>query len=166
MNNKYTAFCLIGLILSMLMPVGAQSGGTFVIQKSVVAGGGGASSGGAFVETGTIGQPVAGATSAGGGFSVSGGFWTIGAVPASNVTISGRVLTSDGAGLKNASVTLMNSQGVSMRVITTSFGSFTFLNVATGDSYLVTVVSKRFRFAQKNLFVTDNVSNFDFIGLE
>ena len=143
-----------------------QSGGTFVIQKSVIAGGGGTASGGTFVATGTIAQPVSGTSSAGGTFVLAGGFWGGSVAPATSVTVSGKVFTSDGSGLKNAVVTLMNSQGISTRVITTPFGNYVFNNVATNDSYLITVVSKRFRFAQKNLFVTDNVSNFDFIGLE
>ena len=157
-------YCFVTLFISpSALP---QSGGTFVLQKSVIAGGGGGSLGGAFIVNGTIGQPVAGITSSGGVFGLSGGFWGGGSAPATSVTVSGRVFTSDGSGLKNAVVILMNSQGVSTRVITTTFGNYTFNNVATNDSYLITVVSKRFRFAQKNLFVTDNVQNLDFVGLE
>ena len=167
MRNQADRFIAILLVLLCWATIiEAQSGGTFTITKSVVAGGGGTASGGTFVATGTIAQPVSGTSSTGGTFVLSGGFWGGSVAPATSVTVSGKVFTSDGSGLKNAVVTLMNSQGVSTRVITTTFGNYTFNNVATNDSYLVTVVSKRFRFAQKNLFVTDNVSNFDFIGLE
>ncbi len=50
-----------------------QSGGSYNITQSVIAGGGGASSGGSYGETGLIGQSVVGASS-GGQYSVEGGF--------------------------------------------------------------------------------------------
>src|SRR5438094_1473882 len=53
----------------------AQSGGTFVMQKSAIAGGGDRSTGGSFIVNGTIGQTVAGTQSVGGTFSVQTGFW-------------------------------------------------------------------------------------------
>ncbi|HQR36511.1 MAG TPA: Ig domain-containing protein, partial [Blastocatellia bacterium] len=51
----------------------AQSGGSYTITQSVIAGGGGASSGGSYAETGLIGQSGVGASS-GGQYSVEGGF--------------------------------------------------------------------------------------------
>lgn len=59
----------------MFGPALPQSGGSFEIRKSVIAGGGGRSAGGAFVADGTVGQSVAGTTSTGGTFSIGGGFW-------------------------------------------------------------------------------------------
>jgi hypothetical protein len=53
----------------------AQSGGTFTITKSVIAGGGGHSTGGTFTLDGTIGQAVAGTTSTGAPFTMISGFW-------------------------------------------------------------------------------------------
>ncbi|HEV8590991.1 MAG TPA: VCBS repeat-containing protein, partial [Pyrinomonadaceae bacterium] len=55
--------------------VAAQSGGTFTITKSVIAGGGGHAAGGTFTIDGTIGQAVAGGPVTGGTFSVNSGFW-------------------------------------------------------------------------------------------
>ena len=52
-----------------------QSGGTFTITKSVIAGGGGRTTGGTFTLDGTIGQSVAGTNSTGGTFSLISGFW-------------------------------------------------------------------------------------------
>ena len=57
-----TLVSIFGIILLPLLAV-AQSGGTFVIQKSVIAGGGGSGSGGTFTMNGTIGQSFAGTTS-------------------------------------------------------------------------------------------------------
>ncbi len=46
-----------------------------------IAGGGGTSTNGPFALSGTIGQPDAGAAMSGGSFSVTGGFWSVQAVP-------------------------------------------------------------------------------------
>ncbi|MBS1786104.1 MAG: hypothetical protein JST85_00175 [Acidobacteria bacterium] len=51
----------------------AQSGGSYNITQSVIAGGGGASASGSYSETGVIGQSVVGASS-GGQYAVEGGF--------------------------------------------------------------------------------------------
>src|SRR5690349_20461911 len=72
---KRTVSLLFGLAL-LISPTMSQSGGTFVIQKSVIAGGGDHSTGGTFILDGTIGQAVAGTQSSGGSFNVVGGFWT------------------------------------------------------------------------------------------
>jgi len=55
----------------------AQStGGDFELVKSTIDSGGGVSSGGAFLLTGTIGQPDASQqTAMGGEYSLAGGFW-------------------------------------------------------------------------------------------
>jgi hypothetical protein len=52
----------------------AQTGGRYELNWSTIDGGGGTSSGGAYVLTGTIGQPDA-AWSAGGNYELLGGFW-------------------------------------------------------------------------------------------
>jgi hypothetical protein len=71
-------FCCATLLLTTAAR--AQSGGIFDLSWNTIDGGGGTSSGGAFVLSGTIGQPDAGPTMTGtssGGvvFSLSGGFW-------------------------------------------------------------------------------------------
>ena len=151
----------------MLMPIFAQSGGTFLMQKSVIAGGGGNSAGAAFVLDGTIAESVAGATSSGGTFQLGGGFWGGSAAPAANVTISGRVFASDGlTGLRNASVTLTDSQGVVRTATTSSFGFYSFDNVAPGFAYTMRISSRRFRYQSQTVVPTGDLANVDFIGLE
>src|SRR5438552_16040691 len=55
----------------------AQSGGPYLIEKSVIASGGGSSSCGQFFVEGTLGQPVVtGATLLGQPYVIYGGFWT------------------------------------------------------------------------------------------
>lgn len=88
-------------------------------------------------------------------------------VAASNVTISGRVLTSSGQGIANARVALNNSIGALIAVVTTnSFGAYTFNNVpAGGANYIVEVPSKRYVFNEQNISVTDHVTNLNFIDI-
>ena len=153
-------------LLMMCSIAGAQSGGNFTIAKSVIAGGGGSSSGGTFVVDGTIGQSAAGTTSNGGTFAVTGGFWGGTAAPVTSVMISGRVTTPFGQGLRNAVVNLIDGQGVRRFATTSSFGIYVFDQVATGQTYTMTVNSKRYRFSPQFVSVQGTLTNIDFMGLE
>ncbi len=82
------------------------------------------------------------------------------------VSVSGRVTTPDGRGLRNATVTLTDSLGVSRSVTTSSFGFYTFGNVPVDAAYVIGVSSRLYRFASRNLVVNDNLTNVDFVGLE
>ncbi|MGQ0541596.1 MAG: hypothetical protein ACT4O9_07080, partial [Blastocatellia bacterium] len=57
----FISLCLC--VSAVKFTASAQTGGTFTITKSVIAGGGGRTAGGAFTVDGTIGQSVAGTTS-------------------------------------------------------------------------------------------------------
>ncbi len=103
------------------------------------------------------------------GFSVSQAakFTVFGqATASSNFTVSGRVLTPDGRGLKNANVILTDAPGVSRRVTTNSFGIYTFDSVPSGGNYTVSVTSKLYRFAMQNILVTGDLANINFVGQE
>lgn len=155
------------LILSLTPAVTLmQSGGTFAIQKSVVAGGGGRSAGGNFILDGTIGQSLAGRTSTGGPFELTGGFWGGSAAPVSLVTVSGRVTTPSGLPFRNAVVSLIDSKGGRRIATTGSLGVYIFENVASGESYTMTVTSKRYRFTPRFQLVQGTLTNIDFTGLE
>ena len=66
----------------------AQSGGSYTVTQSVIAGGGGTSANGATNVTGSIGQSAA-VTASGGSYTVSGGFWGGGAsVQCSVITVN------------------------------------------------------------------------------
>ncbi len=82
------------------------------------------------------------------------------------VSVSGRVLTSDGRGLRNAMVSISDSNGVARTATTSSFGFYFFDNILTGGPYTIRVSSRLFRFAPRTLQVTGNVSDADFVGLE
>ena len=82
------------------------------------------------------------------------------------VTVSGRVTTPDGRGLRNAIVALTDSQGVRQTATTSSFGLYTITGVRSGEQYAIGVNTKRYRFTPQNLNITDSLANVDFVGLE
>jgi hypothetical protein len=86
--------------------------------------------------------------------------------PPSTATISGRVLRPAGQALANARVFLTDQAGNRVFVTTSSFGIFSFNNVATGQTYFLTVASKRFRYAPQTLTVNGNISGLELVGLE
>jgi hypothetical protein len=90
-------------------PAPLQSGGTFEIKPSVIAGGGGTSSNGTTRIDGTIGQAVLG-TSTGGTFSLLGGFWQAQQQPQFSATVSGTITNCANAtppGISNVSVSIV-----------------------------------------------------------
>ena len=82
------------------------------------------------------------------------------------VTVSGKVVTSDGRGLRNATVSMTDSLGVSRTATTSSFGFFTFANVTTGGQYVFRVQSRSYRYPPVTVTVIDNLTLPDFVGLE
>jgi len=135
----------------------AQTGGQYEIKKSVISNGGGQSDGAPYSVTGTAAQASAGVSSSGGGFGVRGGFWQPNLAPtAANVSVSGQVLTASGQGIRNARMTLTNSTGTTRTAITSSFGYYSFDEVEVGQTYVVSVRSKRFQFANNTQVVSVN----------
>lgn len=81
-------------------------------------------------------------------------------------TVDGRVLTSDNRGLRNATVSITDSQNVTRTATTSSFGFFSFDNVRTGELYTFRISSRFFRFAPRNVQIDGNLTLGDFVGLE
>lgn len=81
-------------------------------------------------------------------------------------TVSGRVLTSDLRGLRNATISMTDSNNVVRTTTTSSFGFFSFDNVATGQQYAFRVQSRLFRYAAVNITVNDALTLPDWVGLE
>jgi hypothetical protein len=81
-------------------------------------------------------------------------------------TVSGRVLTPDGRGLRNSVVSITDANLVRRTVTTSSFGFYSFDNVVTGQTYTMRVASKLYRFTSRTIDVNDNLTNVDFFGLE
>ena len=95
--------------------------------------------------------------------------WGIGLLypTAADVSISGRVLTADGRGIVNAIVTLRNQAGEIRTVQTGSFGYYAFDGVASGQDYVISVISRRFRFEQPErlISVADDITGLDLTAL-
>lgn len=82
------------------------------------------------------------------------------------VAISGRVTTPSGLGLRNAVVSLIDQNGMRRTAATSSFGIYSFATVMPGQTYTITVSSKRYRYSPVNMPVNDTITNLDFVGLE
>ncbi|MBP6002942.1 MAG: carboxypeptidase regulatory-like domain-containing protein [Pyrinomonadaceae bacterium] len=87
---------------------------------------------------------------------------------AAEVSLAGRVTTADGRGIRNAVMVLSgNSLTQPMRVVTGSFGYYKFDGLEAGETYVVTVNSKRFMFSVPSRVVNlpDSITDLDFIAL-
>ncbi len=81
-------------------------------------------------------------------------------------SVSGRVTTPTGVGLRNAAVSITDSLGNRRTATTSSFGFYQFDNVATGDNYTLRVSSRLYRFQSRTMQVNGDLTNVDFVGLE
>jgi hypothetical protein len=84
---------------------------------------------------------------------------------APDISVLGRVLTPDGRGLRNAQVRIVDSAGIVRATMTSSFGQYRFDNVRPGSSLVISVVSRRYRFAPK-VFAADAIAAIDLVGSE
>lgn len=80
---------------------------------------------------------------------------------AAGVDVAGRVLTAEGAGLRNAIVTLTDSRGVTRTSRSSSFGNYSFEDVRVGETYILGVNSKRYVFTPRTIQVLDEVTGLD-----
>jgi hypothetical protein len=96
------------------------------------------------------------------------GGWGIELLPstASGVEVSGRVLTAEGRGLRNAKVTITDSMGNQRTATTGSFGYYRFEDVEVGSTYVMGVTSNRYRFSQRLVQVFDTLTEVDFTPSE
>ncbi|MBK7393710.1 MAG: carboxypeptidase regulatory-like domain-containing protein [Chloracidobacterium sp.] len=86
---------------------------------------------------------------------------------AADVSIGGRVLTAGGRGIRGAFVTVTGNSLVSPINVTTGVnGRYTVPGLTAGETYVVTVRSRRFFFDQPSRVITlnDNVADADFVG--
>lgn len=84
-----------------------------------------------------------------------------------DLSIGGRILTSGGAGIRNALVTISGGNLPAPKTVQTgSFGSYNFSGLPSGSSYTVTVTTKRYVIAQASRTVSTatGVNNLDFVA--
>ncbi|QYO65850.1 carboxypeptidase-like regulatory domain-containing protein [Leptolyngbya sp. 7M] len=162
---KATKFFIV--LLSLCIPVAAQTGGQFVITQSVIAGGGAASDdgpGGQFTLTGTIGQSVAGVRSFGSIYRIQSGFWRSDLAPTSaSISIIGRVVSELDQPVNRASVRITNLRGVSRSAITNTFGYFMFEEIPVGESYVVEYSARGFLSGSQVIVPMEDISDLKII---
>ena len=84
---------------------------------------------------------------------------------AAGAPISGRVTTADGRGIVNAAITITgNSLQQPKRVKTSSFGYYFIDGLQAGETYVVTINSKRYTFSvpSRVISLNDSVGDIDF----
>lgn len=97
-------------------------------------------------------------------FDINDANFTITAATAAAVTVSGRALTAEGRGLRGARVTITDSNGMARTTFTGSFGRFRFEDVAPGQTYIVSIGSRRFNFTPQIVQVNDNIDDLHFVA--
>jgi CSLREA domain-containing protein len=95
------------------------------------------------------------------GFSPTALFVDIGAyekqIPtAASASINGRVTTASGRGIRNVRMSLTNQTGETSFAITNSFGYYRFQDLPVGETYILSVNSKRYSFAEPTRVISFN----------
>jgi hypothetical protein len=85
---------------------------------------------------------------------------------AASVTVGGRVKTADGRGIRNVIVTITFPSGEQRSVVSGALGYYRFSDVPAGETYVFTVVAKRYSFTQPSLLrnIAGDDNGIDFIA--
>lgn len=85
---------------------------------------------------------------------------------AANVIIGGRVVNSSGRALSGVTILMNDASGNVKTAVTTPFGYYSFSDVPSGATYVVSARSKRFSFAQQSqvINVLDDMREVNFVG--
>ncbi|MBX3293489.1 MAG: carboxypeptidase regulatory-like domain-containing protein [Acidobacteria bacterium] len=171
-RRQVTVCCLLMAVMSIFVAafnIAAQTGGPYDLTHSVIATGGGSNSaGGMFSVSGTAGQAAAGTSSGGTPFDIHGGFWFQNLAPtAAAVSITGRVTTAEGRGIRGVRLMLSAPDGSRMSTMTSTFGYYAFSGVPVGHSYVLEISSQRFTFANPTrvFSLQDQLTDMDFTAL-
>jgi hypothetical protein len=152
-------------VLAILVFSVAIANTQYTIEKAVIAGGGGTSTGGTYSLSGTIGQAVAGGPATGSPYSVQSGFWNSDLAPTSaGVFIEGRV-TLSGRPIAGAYVVIALGDGTMRQVMTNTFGNFRIADIAAGQTVIIDVIHRRYRFAPQLMDLSDNISGLEIQAL-
>jgi len=82
---------------------------------------------------------------------------------AAGVVVAGRVLASDGSGVRGALVSLTDIHGIQRTAVTNAFGYYTFDSVQSGASYVMRASARRYTFSPKTVNVSDSLGDVDFV---
>ena len=83
---------------------------------------------------------------------------------ANGYSVSGRVSTAGGVGLPNVGVIIADPTGKLRRTRTGVNGHYTIEDVLAGQTYIISVGSRRFIFTPQTIKVTDNLTGVDFVS--
>jgi hypothetical protein len=165
MNYRLFLMCSF-LAIPCVSSAQVASGGSYTLEQQVVAGGGGSSSEANYAIDGTIGQSIAGTFSMAGDYGLRGGFWQpLFGTTAAHVSITGRVVAPNGAGIGGVRLVLIDGGGVAGQSISNPFGYFQFHDVEVGQTYILSASGKRYRFPAPAITVDDAISDLRLVGL-
>lgn len=112
--------------------------------------------------TGALSNPVVlPANTAGAAGILNGIAYANFASPAASVSVSGKVISSEGSVIPRAIVTVSNGSGVVATAKTNSFGNYMFVNLPGGAAYTFNVVTKGFTFAPQTVTLTNDLTDFN-----
>ena len=85
---------------------------------------------------------------------------------AAEVSVGGRVLTASGNGIRNVVVSMTDATGNTRTAVSGAFGYYSFADVPVGQTYIMSVSSKRYEFLDpiRAITVDDAIDNVDFIA--
>ena len=89
-----------------------------------------------------------------------------GSAPAAEADISGRITTADGRAISRVRISLTDGSGNFRFAQTNPFGYYRFPDVATGQTYTISISSKRYSFAEPSrvVFLADELTSLDFVA--
>ncbi len=94
--------------------------------------------------------------------------WTLAelAPTAAEVSLGGRVLTSNRQGISRTLVTLIKQNGETRSVLTNSFGNYRFHELPVGEIFVISVYHRKYQFNPASYVVTlkDNATDINFVG--
>jgi len=82
-------------------------------------------------------------------------------------SLTGRLVTADGQGLRNATVIATDTAGRQIRTLSSAFGAFRFNGMVQGQTYVIQVSSKRYKFQDRTVTYTSSLTDLgDLVALE
>ena len=84
---------------------------------------------------------------------------------AASVSISGRVMTPEGRGLRNAVVELTDTNGQTRMTRTSTFGYYRFDEIEVGQTIVLSVRAKRYQFNSQVVSVSENLEDVNFTAI-
>jgi uncharacterized delta-60 repeat protein len=85
---------------------------------------------------------------------------------APDITVSGRVSTRFGRGLRGGTIAVIDSSGVRRTATTNIFGFYSFESLQAGEIYTFAVESRRYIFQPQTIKIEENLTGLNFVATE